>query len=456
MGPSIRIDQLVDEQRFGWFNLSLLVWSFLAMFADGYDIGALSFALPKLQALWHVSPKALGLLSSASLVGILFGSPLFGLWGDRLGRRSAIIAGSVIYGVSSLAAAWSHGIYALGLLRFITGLGLGGVMPNTIALNSELAPRRLRATLITLMFVGITFGSGTPGLVAHDLLPRYGWPVLFLIGGAVPLVVAVCLWLWLPESVKFLARQPSRSAELLRTARRMRPDLSLPAEARFSTDVSESAAADDARQIFAGSLAWITPLLWLCFATALMSNYFLNSFLPLILDRSGMPPAKATLAATLYHWGGTAGGVLMSILLDRFGFLVVALLFALAVPAIAALGLVPASFAAIASLSSVAGLAVLGAQFGNNSAAGLLYPTAVRAKGVGWALGVGRFGAILGPSLGALLLIPPMHRERLFLFASAPMMLGGVAAVIVVWLCYRRLGGLQLGDIPREPAPLGA
>lgn len=453
LSQSIAIDRLVDEQRIRWFNVSVLVWSFLAMFADGYDIGALSFAQPELEVLWHVRKAAFGPASSASLFGILLGAPLLGYFGDRYGRKAAIVFGSVVYGLSSLAVIGTHDLGQVIALRFITGIGLGGLMPNTIALNSELAPKRLRATLITLMFVGITLGSSAPGIIAYAWVPHYGWRVLFLVGGLVPLAVAVCLVFALPESVKFLALQGGRSRELLATARRMRPDLSIADDARFVLPPAESELASGRDptgllRLFEGGLTWITPLLWICFATALMSNYFLNSFLPLILRDSGMPAGQSALAATLYHVGGTVGGLLMSALLDRFGFVVIALLFVVAVPAIAALGAVPTAFLALAPLTTLSGLAVLGAQFGNNAASGLLYPTVVRSKGVGWALGIGRFGAIVGPLAGAALLGRPLH--QLFLAAAAPMLAGAAAAVALVRLCYVRLGGLRLGDVPAE------
>jgi MFS transporter, AAHS family, 4-hydroxybenzoate transporter len=451
----IQVDDLVDGQRIGWFNINLLIWSFLAMFADGYDIGALSFAQPALERLWHVPRAAFGPASSASLFGVLLGAPLLGFIGDRYGRKTAIILGSVIYGVSSIAVVGTHNLDQVMALRFITGIGLGGLMPNTIALNSELAPKRLRATLITLMFVGITFGSGAPGLIAYGLMPRYGWRVLFLIGGLVPLTVAACLVRAMPESVKFLALRGDRHGELLATARKMRHDLAIGDDAQFVIASAAGTGRDPVGigRLFSGGLAWITPLLWLCFCTALMSNYFLNSFLPLIFRDSGMPAGKAALAATLYHVGGTVGGLLMSVLLDRCGFVVIAALFVAAAPAIWALGIVPTTFAALAPLAGAAGFAVLGAQFGNNAAAGLLYPTAVRSKGVGWALGIGRFGAIVGPLFGGVLLGMNLPLRQLFLAAAVPMLAGTVAAVILVRLCYARLGGLRLGDILLSEKP---
>ncbi len=277
---------------------------------------------------------------TASLVGVLVGSPLLGYVGDRYGRKAAILLGSVIYGVTTLAVIWQHGYWATIALRFCTGIGLGGLMPNTIALNSELSPRRLRATLVVLMFTGITLGSSAPGFISAWMLPTFGWSILFLVGGAVPLLVAGGLYFALPESVKFLGGRPKRRPELLATARRMRPDLALGEDTQFGTTAPPDSGAGGLgfAQIFGPGFKAITPLLWVCFITTLMANYFLNSWMPTLFNNVGLTPEKAALASSLYHIGGTVGGLLISVLLDRFGFVVIAALFVLAAPAIAAIG----------------------------------------------------------------------------------------------------------------------
>jgi MFS transporter, AAHS family, 4-hydroxybenzoate transporter len=450
MRQTIRIDDLVDGQKFRGFNVNLLIWSFLAMFADGYDISVMPFAMPTLSKIWHVDAGLQGWVLTASLIGVLAGSPLLGYVGDRFGRKAAILAGSVIYGVTTLAVIWQHGLWLTMALRFCTGIGIGGLMPNTIALNSEASPKRLRATLVVLMFTGITLGSSAPGYISAWMLPIYGWSVLFLVGGAVPLLVAACLYFVLPESVKFLAGRADRRAQLLDTARRMRPDLILDDETQFESAII--ATAPDRTlglgEVLGPGFRAITPLLWLCFVTTLMANYFLNSWMPLLFNNAGLAPKQAALASSLYHIGGTVGGLLISVLLDRFGFVVIALLFVCAAPAIDAIGGTSMSYAALAPLAAISGLCVLGAQFGNNAAAGLLYPTQFRSKGVGWALGIGRFGAIVGPLLGGQLIKTHMPMRQLFLAASAPMWIGAVAALVLVRLCYVRLGRLQLSDVP--------
>ena len=458
MSAVAAIEPLVDGQRFGRFGLELLGLSFLAMFADGYDLAVMGFAAPQLARSWHVAAADLAPVLTASLVGILFGAPLFGWLGDRRGRRGAILACLGLIGGATLAIAVATNLAQVVALRVVSGLGIGGLMPNAIALNSELSPARRRATLVVLMFTGITLGGGAPGPVAAWLLPRLGWPVLFWVGGVVPLAVALLLYLRLPESVKFLAQRPERDAELRALLRRMRPDVRLDEDCRY-TLAGPGGAADGgvagggAALLLHGVFARITPLLWLCFAMALMTNFFLNGWLPLIFERVGMPPPTAALASTLYHLGAAVGGILVSVLLDRLGFIAIAALFGVGVLAVALIGWPGLSNAAITAFAALAGLTVLGAQFGNNAAAGLLYPPRVKSRGVGWALAVGRIGSIAGPLVGGLMLSLHLPLQRLFLLASLPMLLGTIAAGFLARTYWRHRGQHPIDDALAERGP---
>ena len=448
MSQVLSIDELVDGQRFGRFNLNLLWWSFLAMITDGYDIAALASAAPELARTWHVAAKAFAPALSASLFGILLGAPLLGYAGDRFGRRVTIIAGCAVYGLGTLATVWTSNLEQVAVLRFLTGIGIGGLMPNTIALNSELAPRRLRATLIVVMFTGITLGGSLPGYIQAWLIPQYGWRIMFWIGGLLPLAVVTCLLFRLPESVKFLALRANRPLQLLAAVRRLRRDLTIADDAQFVIASAPQASGSGLKQIFGAGFVWITPLLWLCFACALMANYFLNSWLPLIFEGSGLTPRQSGMAISIYHYGGTLGGLLVSGLLGRFGFTAIAVLCLLAAPAIAAIGLPSISYMAMASAVGLAGFCTLGAQFGNNAASGLLYPTAFRSRGIGWALGIGRLGSIAGPLAGGALIGMKLPPQRLFALAALPMLLALIACIGIAALCHKRLGGLQLDDLP--------
>ena len=453
MSQVLNLEELVDGQKFGRFNINLLIWSFLAMVADGFDLAGLASAAPELARTWHVAPKAFAPALSASLFGILFGAPLLGHAGDRFGRKTLIVTGCVVFSLGTLAMVWATNLDQVVALRVLAGVGIGGLMPNAIALNSELAPRRLRATLVVLMFTGITAGAGIPGLIQAWLIPRHGWQVMFWIGGLAPLIVAVCLLFTLPESVKFLAFKPDRRAEFLTSVRRLRRDLAIPDDAQF---IGAPAAQENGwgmEAIFRGSFAWITPLLWVCFASALMANFFLNSWLPLIFEGSGLTAKQSGIATSLYHSGGTIGGLLVSLALGRFGFTVIALLFLCATLAIAAIGFPGLSYMAMVSAVALSGFCTLGAQFGNNAASGLLYPTAARSSGVGWALGIGRFGSIAGPLVGGVLIGMRVPARQLFVLAAIPMVAGLIASICVARLCYQRLGGIHLDEVAQSVSP---
>jgi AAHS family 4-hydroxybenzoate transporter-like MFS transporter len=475
---TFQVNDFVDGQRIGGFHIALLVWSFLTMFADGFDLNSIGFAAPDLARLYGVARSEMAPVLSANLYGIFLGAPILGWLGDRYGRRPIIIGGTLLYGVVTLIMAWTSTMEQMVVLRFIAGIGIGGIMPNTIALNSELTPKSFRSTLIVLMFMGITTGSTGVGVVASSFMAEHGWQIIFQVGGVLPVIIGICLVFTLPESLKFLATRPDKQRELIATARRMRPDLAIAEDARFenppiiaattSGSTIDSASAPnwlrpmlhiapirwvygELADLFKGSLALITPLLWLCFCIALMANYFLNNTLPLIYEQYGISQEDANLTLTMYHAGGIFGGFVISLLLDRMGFRIVTILFAIALPAVALLGLEGMHFLGMASFAAIAGITILGAQFGNNATAGLIYPTSIRSKGVGIALSIGRLGSIAGPIVGAHLLgMKDLTMQNLFLLACTPILLGLIAAVILSRLCYKRFNSYQLDDTPAD------
>src|ERR1700684_2739746 len=234
--PAFDVTKLIDEQKVGAFTLRVVIISFVVMLFDGYDLLAASYGAPALVADWHIQPAQLGPMFSASPFGMVFGAPLLGWLGDRFGRRRAIILGALLFGCFSLACATATSIPELMVLRFMTGIGLGGMMPNITALNAEFAPQRLRATLVVLMFMGVTAGSTLPALVVAAL-PDVGWRGLYVVGGAVPLLLTVGLYFWLPESIRFMTLRPGTYSRerIAAIVRKVRPDLALSAETAFVT-----------------------------------------------------------------------------------------------------------------------------------------------------------------------------------------------------------------------------
>lgn len=238
--PVVEVSRLLDERGVTSFHVKLIVWSLFIVFIDGYDIGAIGFAAPELIRTWHVNPGDLGPVLGASLVGILFGSAIFGWIGDRYGRKPALIGAMLWFGVFTLIAAWATNLGEMSLLRLLAGIGIGGVIPNVIAINAESAPRRTRATLAMIAVGCVPLGGAIPGVVSAMLVPHYGWQILFLIGGIVPIVVALAAMIGLPESIKYMTLHERHRARLVTVLIAMNPRLTVPTDARFVIEDGKS------------------------------------------------------------------------------------------------------------------------------------------------------------------------------------------------------------------------
>ena len=288
---TVDVDAFVDEQKITGFNWFLVFWCFVITLIDGYDISAAPAAGPFFMRAWGLaSPAALTFAFSATNFGVLFGAPLFGWIGDRYGRKPAIIASLIAFGLFTMLVALATSVEHLTWARFLTGFGVGGVIANTIALNAEMAPRRVRATFIILMFIGNTLGGIFPPIVANTLVPAHGWQIIFWIGGVLPLVIAAMSVFVLPESIKFLSLTTERRVAAARLARRMRLDAPLGSDDMFVSSDQGRAKARLA-DLFAGRLSVMTPLLWLLFAINLMVFYFVNTWMQTIITPLSWRPA---------------------------------------------------------------------------------------------------------------------------------------------------------------------
>ena len=455
MRTSVDVAELIDEQPLTAFSLAIVAFSFFIILWDGYDISAIAFSVPHIVHDWHITDRAvLGPVFSASFIGILFGSPLFGYAGDRIGRKIAIAGSCAVFGGFTLWAAWAQSLHQLFWLRALAGVGLGGLLPNLIALNGEYAPRRLRATLIIIMFCGITLGGALPALISVWLVPTHGWQIIFEIGGIVPLLTAVAVMLWLPESIKFLTLHPLRRHEALRLLHRLAPDSEIRPYTNLTLPNEKAHAGFSPKYLFEDGLGPITPLLWLCFAINLMGYYFLLSWMPTLLTGEHLlSQADAATGAALIQIGGTLGGLLICRPMERKAFVPVTILFAGAIPSIALVGIAAVNSAPTAIVvMGLAGFCILGLQFGLNAASAMIYPTSIRSNGSGWAFGVGRFGSILGPILGGILIELKVGVAALFLLAAIPYVLGTAACLLMSRLYFQQFHGTGLGQRQADSA----
>ena len=434
----VQVSHFLDEHGVGAFQIKLIFWSILIALIDGYDIGAIAFAAPHLIREWHVAPKDLGLVLSASNIGVLFGSQIFGWIGDNYGRKTALIMTNLWFGVLTFAAAYATDLTQLSWLRFFAGLGIGGVIPNVVAINAESAPRNLRATLAIIAVGTVPLGGALAGFASAGLVPTHGWQILFQIGGIVPVVIALAAIIGLPESIKYMTLNESQRPKMEALLHAIRPDYRVPPNARFVIEDEKQFPSSNPTYLFHDGLAVITPLTWLIFALNLMGYFFLISWTPTLMSAVHATPTVAALSGAALQVGGTVGALTLCWWLQRHRFVAIAIMFAIAVPIVGSIG-----FAGLNSPTTLfiatffAGALVLGIQSGINVVGAMIYPTSLRANGSGWQLGIGRLGAILGPFLGALFVGLPV--EQLYIWSALPFAAGAVVTLLVHALNQKRL-----------------
>jgi AAHS family 4-hydroxybenzoate transporter-like MFS transporter len=426
--PAIDLVDFIDRQPVGGFQIRLLLTCAGVLFLDGFDTQAIGYVAPALAKEWGLTKGALGPVFSAGLFGLMIGALVFGPLADRVGRKKIIIFSTAAFGLGALATALVQDLNSLLVIRFLTGLGLGGAMPNTVAMTSEYNPQRRRATMVMIMFCGFSIGAALGGFLAADLIPRFGWRSVFIVGGIAPLLLLPVLVWRLPESVRFLAtagQAPERVAELLK---RISPHSAFAPDARFVVHEARLAGIPVAHLFREGRTA-ATLLLWVVFFMSLLDIYFLANWLPTVLNDLGASVSEAVMIGSLLQVGGVVGTFALGSVIDRFSFRALALVYFGAVFAVGAIGQLSHSAALVSIAIFAAGFCVVGGQIAANALAAAFYPTSVRSSGVGWALGIGRIGSIIGPLVGGMLLAAKWSTSAVFMTAAAAALCAALAAL---------------------------
>jgi AAHS family 4-hydroxybenzoate transporter-like MFS transporter len=426
-GPIVDVAKFIDGQPVGGFQIRLLLICAAVLFLDGFDTQAIGYVAPALAREWGLTKGALGPVFSAGLFGLMIGALTFGPLADRVGRKKIIVFSALAFGLGALATVFVNDATSLLAVRLLTGLGLGGAMPNAIALTSEFNPRRRRATMVMIMFCGFSVGAALGGLLAAAMIPNYGWRSVFVVGGIAPLIMVPILALRLPESVRFLALASDAPDRVVALLRAIAPGAAIAAGTRFVVQEAQVAPMP-VLQLFREGRALVTVLLWIVFFMSLLDIYFLANWLPIVLNDLGASDSAAAVIGAMLQVGGIVGTFVLGNLIDRFSFRALALVYFVAVFAVAAIGQLGHAAIPVSAAIFVAGFCVVGGQIGANALAAAFYPTALRATGVGWALGIGRIGSIIGPLVGGLLLAAKWSAAAVFLAAAAAAFCASLAA----------------------------
>lgn len=432
MSSSVRettVSEVVDSQPLSRFQIgTILMCGFVAVL-DGFDTQSIGFLAPAIAESLNVPLQSFAPVFVAGLLGLMCGAGVLGPVADRWGRRWTIILSVLVFGLFSFLTASASSFNELLLFRFLTGIGLGGAMPNVVALTAEYSPKRLQAIFVSMLFTGMPLGAVLGGLVASALLPVWGWQSVFYVGGILPLAMVVILIVKLPESARYLIVHGASSERVATIMARVAPGLADIRRVRF---VPGAAALKgfSVKHLFTEGRALGTVLLWVPYFMNLLIIYFVISWLPAVLRQASMPISAGVTAISLFSLGGIIGSLIQGIAMEKLGGSRVLIAeFGLSVLLIGSLGVLPASFGLIMTVAFVLGILVQGAQAGLNALVADFYPTAIRSTGVGWALGVGRIGSIVGPVLGGVMLSLHWDLQQIFLAGTVPALCAGLAVL---------------------------
>lgn len=430
----IDISEVVDKSRIGGFQIGIYVICALCLIMDGFDVQAMGYVAPVIIRDWNISNAALTPVFTAALFGVLVGSLLFSMVADKIGRRPVLIAATLLFSLLTLMTARAGSLATLVVIRFFAGVGLGGIMPNAMTLVGEYSPRRLRVLLMMLISNGFNAGAVLGGFLSASLIPAFGWRSVFYFGGAIPFVIALLMFFSLPESLQFLAMRGKSDEKIAKWLKRI--DRTVPTGGATTYVVQEEKRAGvPILHLFREGRAVGTILLWIINFMNLLNLYFLASWLPTVVRDAGFSLSNAVLVGTTLQIGGTIGTIFLGWLIGRLGFIpVLGTSFTIACISIALIGQPSASLLFLFVVVFVAGLTVVGGQGAVNALAGTYYPTNLRSTGIGSGLGVGRIGAIIGPTVAGVLMGNNWAARELFYAAAIPAFLSAVVMFSLHWV----------------------
>ena len=427
---TVNVNEVIDKAKFTPFHFNVVFWCLLIILFDGYDLAINGVALPLLMQEWSLSAVQAGMLASTALAGMMFGAMMFGTLSDKIGRKKVIMICVVLFSGFTFAGGFASNPTEFGILRFLAGLGIGGVMPNLVALTSEYAPARLRATLVTTMFSGYAVGGVMAALLGAWFTPNFGWQIMFFIAG-VPLLLLPLIWKFLPESLTFLvkAQKHDNARQMIQ---RLDDQLSLNDQTQLALSEIKIAEPAFVSSLFKQGRTASTLLFWLAFFMCLLTLYALGSWLPKLMMAAGYSLGNSLMFLLAMNIGAVIGTVGGGILADKFHLKPVIITLCLSgAVALSLLGF-KSPQPVIYFLVAVAGASAIGGQILLYSYVAQYYPLTVRSTGIGWASAVGRSGAIVGPILIGMLLGMELPHQLNFMAVGLPVVIVAIAVSLIV------------------------
>lgn len=424
----LNINTLIDEAKFTPFHWGVLFWCLLIIIFDGYDLVIYGVALPLLMQEWGLNAVQAGLLASTALFGMMFGAMCFGTLSDKIGRKKTIMICVAIFSGFTFLGAFASNPTEFGILRFLAGLGIGGVMPNVVALMTEYAPKRIRSTLVALMFSGYAIGGMSSALLGAWLVPLHGWQIMFYIA-ILPLLALPLVWKFLPESLMYLTNKKELE-KVGNIVQKIAPEQAITAQTQFVLDDVTKGDEAPLKALFQQGRSFSTFMFWVAFFMCLLMVYALGSWLPKLMIQAGYSLGASMIFLFALNIGGMVGAIGGGAMADRFHIKkVLTIMFMSGAIALILLGFNSPQIV-LYTLIAVAGAATIGSQILLYTFVAQYYPSTVRSTGMGWASGIGRIGAIVGPVLTGALLTMNLPHQMNFLMIAIP----GVIAALSIFL----------------------
>lgn len=427
---TINITDLIGSRPIGRVQVRIAILCGFIALLDGLDLQIIGLAAPAIAQLLKIAPAAMGGVFSAALAGLAIGSFVLGPVADRVGRKRVLIGSTLCFGIFTLATPLADSYAMLLAVRFLTGLGLGGAVPCCIAMTSEYTPPRQRATIIAFLWAGFPLGGVIGGLLGSWLIPTLGWQWLFWIGGVVPLLTTLLLVALLPESIGYLVYSGASAARIAALLKQV-CGATVPSDAHFVLG-EESTQSGKVSQLFHHGRALGTFLIWVSFFIVYMQLVSNSAWSPILLSHVGVPVPQSALAMAAFNLGSVIGTSTAGLLLTRFGGVVV--LPIVLIGTVVAYGLVghaAPDVNMIIVLESFVGLFLGCASTSLIALSAIYYPTPIRSTGIGWAIGMGRFGSFVGPLLIGALLGHGWSVAAIFVAIAAPALIAAITAGLI-------------------------
>ena len=427
------IRQLIDESPMTRFQIVAATMCIVLNMLDGFDVLAVAFTAAHISKDWGLNGKQIGLLLSAGLVGMALGSLLLAPFADRIGRRKLVVICLTIISLGMFASAWAPSITALASCRVLTGVGIGGMLASLNVVAAEYCSNRSRSALISMQSAGYAFGATVGGTIAGALLMHFGWRSVFVFGGVVTAAALPLTLLWLPESLQFLEtlRTGRALGQINHALRKMghAPFAVLPAR---DPNMVMNEGGSPVSVLFSRELIARTCAIWVSFFLVMSAFYFVMSWTPKLLVQAGMSASQGITGGVLLNIGGMIGCTLFSFASTRMRLKVVlgAYLLVSAV-LVTVFGSATSSLGMTLVLAVVLGAAISGCVGGLYALAPLLYPSSARTTGVGWAIGMGRSGAILSPLFVGALLDASWAVSSIYLLFAVPLLIAVASTTVI-------------------------